>query len=125
MPRSHTNPSPYVVMRLQSKDDEYSRENSERNGWFAFLASPIYGRKRETDDEKMAREIERIQRVAIKRIKASELKEKETKLNGLQDALRDANDKIAVEIKKAEEALQKQIREEKLRKAHEAKMKAE
>lgn len=110
---------------LQNKDDEDSREYRERNGWLAYLTSPIYGKPRETEDEKMAREIERIQRHAIKRIKESELKEKETKLNRLQDALREANNKIAVENEKAEEALQTQVREEKLRKAQEAKIKAE
>lgn len=113
------------LTRLQNKDDQDSRENRALNSWLAYLTSPIYGKQRETDDEKMTREIERIQRLAIKRIKESELKEKETKLDRLQDALRDANDKIAVENEKAKEALQAQIREEKLRKAQEARMKAE
>lgn len=113
------------LMRLQNKDKEYSRKNSERNGWFAFLALPIYGKKRETNDKKMAKEIERIQRVAIKRIKASKLKEIEMKLNRFQDKLRNTKDKIVLEIKKVKKALQKRIREEKLRKAHKAKMKAE
>lgn len=113
------------LTRLQNKDDEDSREFRERNGWLAYLTSPIYGKQRETEDERMAREIERIQRLAIKRIKESELKEKETKLNRLQDALRDANTKIAVENGNAEGALQTQVREDKLRKAQEASMKAE
>lgn len=113
------------LTRLQTKDDEDSKEYRERNGWLAYLTSPIYGIQRETEDEKMGREIERIQRLAIKRIKESELKEKETKLNRLQDALRDANNKIAVENEKAEEALQTKVREEKLRKAQEASIKAE
>lgn len=113
------------LTRLQNKDDEDSREYRERNGWLAYLTSPLYGKQRETEDEKMARESQRIQRLAIKRIKESELKEKETKLNNLQDALRDANNKIAVENEKTEEGLQTQVREEKLRKAQEASMKAE
>ena len=89
------------LTRLQNKDDEDSRENRARNSWLAYLTSPISGKQRETDDEKMVREIERIQRLAIKRIKESELKERETNLNRLKDALRDANDKIAVENEKA------------------------
>lgn len=113
------------LTRLQNKDDEDSRENRERNGWLAYLTSPIYGNQRETEDEKMARETERIQRLATKRIKEFELKEKEAKLQRLQDALRDANRKIAVENEKLEEALQAQVREEKQRKAQEASLKAE
>lgn len=113
------------LRRLQDKDDQDLREQRERNGWMAYLTSPIYGKQRETDDEKLARETERIQRLASKRIKESELKEKEAKLNRLQDALRDANEKIAVENEKAEEALKSQVREETLRKAQEARMKAE
>lgn len=113
------------LTRLQNKDDEDSREYRERNGWLAYLTSPIYGKQRETEDEKTAREIEHIQRLATKRIKESELKEKETKLNSLQDALRDTNNKLAVENKKAEEALQMQAREERQRKSQEASMKAE
>lgn len=109
------------LTRLQEKDDEDSRKERERNGWLAYLTSPIYGKQKETEDEKMARETERIQRLAIKRIKKSELKEKVTKLNRLHDA----NNKIAIKNEKAEEAIKVQIREENLRKAKEASMKME
>lgn len=110
---------------LQDKDDEDSRKERERNGWLVYLTSPFYGKQKETEDEKMAREIERIQRLAIKRIKESELKEKVTKLNRLHDALQDANNKIAIENEKALEAVKTLIREENLRKAKEASMKME
>ena len=63
----------------------------------------------------MIRETERIQRLAIKRIKGSELKEKDTNLNRLQDALQDVNNKITVEREKAEEEVRTQVREEKVR----------
>lgn len=113
------------LARLQDKDDEYSRKDREQKSWWTYLALPIYGKPKETQDQKMDRETERIQRLAIRRIKESELKEKETKLNRLHDELRDVNDKIAAEINKAKEESQTQEREERLRKEQEARMKAE
>lgn len=113
------------LARLQDKDDEYSRKDREQKSWWTYLALPIYGKPKETQDQKMDRETERIQRLAIRRIKESELKEKETKLNRLHDELRDVNDKIAAENKKAKEESQTQEREERLRKEQEARMKAE
>ena len=110
------------LTRLQ---DEDSREYRERNGWLAYLTSPFYVKQKETEDKKVAKEIEHIQRLAIKRIKESELKEKDTRLNRLQDALKDAKNKIAIENEKAEEAFQALIREEKLRKAKKASMETE
>lgn len=113
------------LARLQDKDDEYSRKDREQKSWWTYLALPIYGKPKETQDQKMDRETERIQRLAIRRIKESELKEKETKLNRLHDGLRDVNDKIAAENNQAKEASQTQEREERLRKEQEARMKEE
>lgn len=53
------------LTRLQTKDDEDSKEYRGRNSWLADLTLPIYGIEKETEDEKMGREIERIQRLAM------------------------------------------------------------
>ena len=95
------------LKRLQDQDVEDSRKEKERNGWWAYLASPILGKVKETDEQKQAREKTRLHRLASKSIKGSELKEKETRLQRLQDALQNVNDKIAAEKKKAEDEKRK------------------
>jgi hypothetical protein len=108
------------LKRLQDQDDEDSRKEKERNGWWAYLASPIYGRVNETDEQKQARESERLHRIASRRIKGSELREKEAKLQRQQDALQDVNSKIAAEKKRVEDEASAQTRENKLRMEQEA-----
>ena len=108
------------LKRLQDQDDEDLRKERERNGWWAYLVSPIYGKLNETDEQKLARETERLHRLASRSIKGSELREKEAKLRRLQDALQDVNSKIAAEKKKAEDEAWAQTREKKLRMEQEA-----
>lgn len=95
------------LKRLQDQDVENSRKERERNGWWAYLASPILGKEKETDEQKQAREKTRLHRLASNSIKGNELKEKEARLQRLQDALQNVNDKIAAEKKKAEDEKRK------------------
>ena len=89
-------------MRLQAQDEEDSRKEKERNGWWAFLASPLFGKVKETDEQMRARETSRLHRLASKTIKESELREKQARLQKLQGALQSVNSAIAAEVKNAE-----------------------
>jgi hypothetical protein len=113
------------LKRLQDQDDEDSRKDRERNGWWAYLASPIYGKVSETDEEKQARETERLHRLASRSIKENELREKEAKLQRQQDALQNVNNKIAAEKKKEEDEALAQTRAKQARMEQEAKDRAQ
>ena len=89
------------LKRLQNQDADDLRKARERNGWWAYLASPIYGTASETDEQKQTRESKRLDRVASRSIKGSELDEKNARLQRLQDALQNVNGSIVVEKKKA------------------------
>lgn len=91
------------LKRLQDQDDEDMRKERERNGWFAYLTRPLYGKNDETDEQKQERETERLHRLASKSIKGSELREKEAKLQNLQMELQNVDSHIAAEKKKAED----------------------
>ena len=91
------------LKRLKEQDDEDARKEKERNGWWAYLTSPIYGQVKETEEQKQERENKRLQRNAAKRIKGSDLVEKEARLRNLQDALRGVENRIAAEKRKVEE----------------------
>lgn len=103
------------LKRLQDQDDEDLRKERERNSWWAYLASPIYGKVKDTDEQKQKRETERLHRHASKSIKVSELHTKEAKLQGLQDALKGVNSQIAAEKMRAEDKARAQARETILR----------
>lgn len=113
------------LKRLQDQDDEDLRKERERNSWWAYLASPFYGKVNETEEQKQARETERLHRLASKSIKGSELHEKKAKLQRLQDALQNVDSKIAAEKKKAEDEAWAQMREKKLRMEQEARNRAQ
>lgn len=85
------------MKRLQDKDDKDLRKDRELNSWQAYLASPIYGKSKETDNQKLIRETKRIQKLAVKRIKGSKLRKKDTNLKRFQDVLQDVNNKITIE----------------------------
>ena len=91
------------LKRLKDLDDEDIRREKERNGWWAFLASPIYGREVDTEENKVERERGRLNRVASRSIKGSELAEKEGRVRKLKDALRDVDGRIAAERKKVDD----------------------
>ena len=116
------------LKRLQDLDDDDVRKEKERSGWWQYLASPIYGAPaKETDEQQQERETKHLHRQASKRIKGSELTEKEARLRKLQDALRDVNGKIAVEKKKAEDEkrrVEEAARARKLRMEQEARERA-
>ena len=113
------------LKRLQDQDDEDSRKERERNSWWAYMTSPIYGKVDETEEQKQARESARLHRLASKSIKGSELRDKEAKLKRLQSALQDVNSQIAVEKQKAEYAASAQVRERKARMEQEARDRAQ
>lgn len=115
------------LKRLQDQDDEDTRKERERNGWFAYLTRPIYGREDETEEQKQERETKRLHRLASKSIKGSELREKEAKLQTLQTALQNVNSYIAAEKKKADDErarLDNEARARKLRMEQEARDRA-
>ena len=91
------------LKRLQDQDDEDLRKEKSQNGWWAYLASPIYGKVSETDEQKQARETGRLHRLARKSIKGSELSRKEAESRRLKDGLQDVNRKIAAKKKSAED----------------------
>ncbi|OCL03808.1 DnaJ-domain-containing protein [Glonium stellatum] len=113
--------------RLQDQDNEELRKERERNSWWAYVTSPFYAPQKETEEEKQTREVERLQRLASKRIKEQDLAEKKAKLQGWEDALKDTNNKIAADKAKEEEEarLQAAKMQEKLRRAKEARRRAE
>ena len=108
------------LKRLKDLDDEDVRREKERNGWWAYLTSPIYGQVKETDEQKQQRKKGRFDRLASRRIKESELAEKEARLKKLQDALRDVTGQIAAEKKKAADEKNKVEEEARARRQQEA-----
>lgn len=115
------------LKRLQDQDDNDIRKERERNSWWTYLASPINGRVEETEQQKQERETNRLNRGASKRIKGSELAERETKLQRLQDALNDVNGKIAVEKKKVKDEkrrVEEEARASRLKMEQEARVRA-
>ena len=104
------------LTRLKEQDDEDVRKEKERNGWWALFTSPIYGRVKETDEQKQERDLNRNNRIASKRIKGSELAEKTARLQKLQDALQDVNAKIAAEKKQREDEKRREENEAMARK---------
>ena len=104
------------LKRLKDQDDEDVRKEREINGWWAYLTSPISGPVKETDEQKQERETNRINRLASKRIKESEMAEKEARLQRLQDALQDVNGRIADENKKVEDEKRRLEEEARVRK---------
>ena len=111
------------LKRLKEQDDEDARKEKERNGWWAYLKSPIYGQAKETDEQKQERENKRLQRNAAKRIKGSDLAEKEARLKTLQEALRGVDRRIAIEKEKV--ADEKRRLEEEEKRARKLKMEQE
>ena len=79
------------------------RQEKQRNSWWTYLASPIYGKVEETEAQKQERDTNCLNRGASKRIKGSELAEKEARLRRMQEELRNVNDKIAAEKRTAED----------------------
>lgn len=112
------------LKRLQVQDEEDLRKEQERNGWWAFLASPVFGKRNETGEQKRARETNRLHRLASKSIKESELHEKEVKIQQLQAALQRVKSTIAAETKKLEDEAWAQARASALRMEQEARERA-
>ena len=104
------------LKRYKEQDDEDARKEKERNGWWAYLTSPIYRQAKETDEQEQERKNRRLHRDAAKRIKGSDLAEKEARLKSLQDALRRVDDRIAVEKRKAADEKRRVEEEERARK---------
>lgn len=117
-----------TLKRLQERDDEDLRKEAERNSWWTFFTSPIYGKQApETEDQRRQRAFHRIERLHTKSIKEKELIQEEANLNNLKDRRDDAVTKIAVLKQKKENArLAEEARvQERVRKEQEAKRQAE
>lgn len=86
---------------LQALDDEELRREKAKNSWWTYLSTPIYGKaQEETADEKQAREVERLQRVASKSIKKNELDKEEKRLQNWNEFLNSTTAKIEAEYKR-------------------------
>ena len=117
-----------TLKRLQERDDEDLRKESERNSWWTFFTSPIYGKQvPETEEQKQQRDFHRIQRFHTKGIKEKDLIQHEANVHNLKDRLHDVTGKIAAVKQKREDArLAEEARmQERLRKEQEAKRRAE
>ena len=115
------------LKRLQDLDDDELRKERERNSWWTFITSPIYGEVKETEEQKQKRETERLQRLASKSIKENQLAQKEVILQKSRYALDNVNSNIAA-VKKEEEdeaRIQAVRRQEQLRKEEEARRRVE
>lgn len=114
------------LKRLQDQDDEESKKEKQRNSWWTYFTSPIYGKAEETEEQKQQRETQRLQRLNCKRIKDYELNQKKANLQRLESALQDVESKIIAE-KKNEDRAQAQAakRQEQLRKEEEARRRSE
>ena len=115
------------LKRLQDQDNEEIRKEKERNGWWTYLTSSVYGKAEETEEQKQQRETERLQRLASTSIKGYELKQKEARLQSLKSALQDVNSRIAAEKKRSEDEARAQVArmQEQLRKEQEARRQLE
>ena len=91
------------IARLRDVDEEELKKERERNTWWVYLSSPMYGRVEETEDKKRHREVERLQRVASRSIKMIELAREEAELQRLSDFLKSTKNKIDAECKKRED----------------------
>ncbi len=105
------------LKRLEELDAEDVKKERERNGWRAYLAAPIYGRAEETEEQKGERETARLNRGASRRIKGSELAEKEKRMQGFRERLADVSGRIEGEKKKAEDERRRGEEEARARRA--------
>ena len=109
---------------LREKDDEQLKKERERNSWWTYITSPIYGKPaEETEEQKQRQEVDRLQRLNSKRIKENDLARQEASVQSLKDKLQDTNSKIAAVKKKDEDAAQARAasKQERIRKEQEAK----
>ena len=114
------------LKRVRDLDEEELRKQNERNSWWTYFTSPVYGKAQESEEEKQKRETERLQRLATKSIKGYELQQMEAKLKIFESALKDTAQKIAAERTKYDIELQAQRarKEEQARKEADAKRRA-
>lgn len=90
------------LKRFRDQDEAELRKERERNSWWSYVTSPIYGKEAETAEQKLAREKESLHRRASMRIKGSQLDEKNARLKRLEDLLLNVNIKITTEKQEAE-----------------------
>ncbi|KAL8725738.1 MAG: hypothetical protein Q9181_006301 [Wetmoreana brouardii] len=113
---------------LQDKDDEQLREERQRDSWWTYITSPIYGKlAKETEEQKQQQEFDRIQRLSTRRIKENDLVRQAGSVQTLKDKLQDVKGKIATVKEKNEEVAQAREakKQERIRKDQEAKRQAE
>ena len=104
------------LKRLKEEDEEDVRKEKRRNGWWAYVTSPIYSQEKETDEQNRERKNARLQRNAARTIKGSALAEKEARLRTMQDLLQGLNIRIEGERRKAVEEKERAEKAERLRK---------
>ena len=115
------------LKRLEDQDNDELRKERERNSWWTYVTSPIYGQVKETKEEKQTRETERLHRLASKSIKKSQMEQQEATLQRSRDALDEVSSKIA-DINRMEQQMKEEAKrrtEEEKRRAEEAKRQVE
>lgn len=115
------------LKRLQEQDDEEERKARANDSWWKFVTSPIYGKTKESDEEKQRREFDRLQRLTSQRVKEFDLDLKGARLKELTSSLQDVEKKIAAEKRKTEDEARAQEyqRQEQLRQEQEVRRRQE
>ncbi|KAL8659709.1 MAG: hypothetical protein Q9202_006989 [Teloschistes flavicans] len=115
------------LKRLQEQDDEEERKARANDSWWKFVTSPIYGKTKESDEEKQRREFDRLQRLTSQRVKGFDLDLKGARLKELTSSLQDVEKKIAAEKRKTEDEARAQEyqRQEQLRQEQEVRRRQE
>ncbi|MCJ1247316.1 hypothetical protein MMC30_004530 [Trapelia coarctata] len=115
------------LKRLQDLDEEEARKEREKNSWWAFFSSPIYGKAEEPEGQKQKREDDRLQRLYSKKIKGMELKQKEAELKIKKDAWLEVHEEVEGEREREEAAarLREAQRQEQLGKEEAARKRVE
>ena len=108
--------------------DEQFRKERQKNSWWTYMTSPIYGKSAtETEEQKQQQEIDRIQRLSTKRIKENDLARQTVGVKTLKNKLQDVEGRIAIVKMKNEQLAQTREanKQERTRKDREAKRRAE
>lgn len=117
-----------VITRLQSElnnikaaEDKALLEERERNSWFAYAKSSLFGASKEPEEVRKERDVQHLHRVASKRIKEEDLSRREEKLKGWADMLFKVEREIATEIsKRREREMQAEREREEVRRRRDA-----
>ncbi|KAF6226137.1 hypothetical protein HO133_009003 [Letharia lupina] len=104
----HTTTLEKDLNQLEDQDNEDPRIEKEQNSYRTYLSSYFYPKAKETEEQKQARENERIQRRTSRRFKEILLTTTKGKLQRQRDALQRVIDQIAAEEEPVEYSKKKE-----------------